>query len=117
MSNILTTTRSLLKIPPINLNKQKDKTMTSLNNQEYRAARLAEHHAKYGALVTPSIISLVEDRIGVERIKNSTDEHFNDIPLREWDHLAKFIDMSGPLATKVCIFKAAARVIKARVEQ
>lgn len=52
--------------------------------------------------------------------KNSTDKHMNDIPLRKWDSL-RIYPRDGAmkecgdyltLAGKVCIAKAAARMIK-----
>ncbi len=37
--------------------------------------------------VTEGMVQTVFIAIGVERIKNSSDKHLNDIPLREWDSL------------------------------
>lgn len=45
----------------------------------------AHHRAYYAQFVTPGVRSLVKSRFGVERLTASRDEHFNDIPLAEWD--------------------------------
>lgn len=45
------------------------------------------HQEYYSQFITPKIKQLVEAEIGIDRIKSSKDEHFNDIPLARWDHL------------------------------
>lgn len=92
------------------------------------------HDEYFEQFVTPYLRATVAKRIGAARIKKSTDEHFNDIPLKEWDSLAnQIVDWSLlalaegttyaaarirplrviSLAAKVCTLKAAARLIKA----
>lgn len=90
------------------------------------ADRAAAHRRYYAQFVTPYVLSLVRARIGVDRIKASTDRHFNDIPLRLWDQLhpalvqgvanigAK-INGAGfgvSLSDIVCVAKEAAKQIK-----
>ena len=90
------------------------------------------HHAYYSQFVNNSIIGLVKSRIGVDRIKDSKNEWFNDIPLKEWDNLhnsccammnrkkalqaVPIKDKPGffnwSLSDSVCTHKAAARIIK-----
>jgi hypothetical protein len=78
------------------------------------------HAEYYGQLVNDSLIRCVSERIGVDAIKASSDEHFNDIPLGRWDSLAASIPgmVTLPegefwsLSTVVCVAKAAARQIK-----
>lgn len=85
------------------------------------------HRQFYGQFVTPGIIREVEDRIGVSRLYDSQDPHFNDIPLGRWDGLgvwlqgvaAKKILATGDvptLAGGVCIAKEAARQILDRAK-
>lgn len=77
-------------------------------------------HAEYYAqFVTPGITARVSSRIGIERLKQSTDQHLNDIPLGTWDNLfdgapmevTKRLRECGDYPTKaglVCIAKTAA---------
>ncbi len=46
------------------------------------------HEVYYGQFVTPTVVALVEGRIGLDRVRASTDQAFNDIPLHLWDRLA-----------------------------
>lgn len=83
--------------------------------------------------VTDQTIQVVKNRIGENKICNSIDTHFNDIPLKLWDRLdyaiKRTIDMKKwklancpkyigtskfiwSLSDTVCISKAAARIIK-----
>ena len=39
----------------------------------------------YNQFVDQKVITLVVDMIGADKILNSTDKHFNDIPLADWD--------------------------------
>jgi hypothetical protein len=83
-----------------------------------------DHDTYYGQFVSSAIVELVADSIGVDRIRASTDEHMNDIPLRDWDQLETGIGLlvhkdhrkkSGEgwsSSTAVCIAKAAARRIQ-----
>lgn len=72
------------------------------------------HSEYYAQWATGYIHSLVKSSIGEEAIKNSQDEHFNDIPLQVWDKLAQFVSYfpDNSLATRVCILKEAARQIR-----
>jgi hypothetical protein len=81
------------------------------------------HRQFYGQFVTPYVREFVRAHIGEARIKASTDEHFNDIPLHLWDRLdynmramceQKLRDAGDfwSLSATVCIAKEAARQIK-----
>lgn len=82
------------------------------------------HHDYYIAVARTAGISIPNDMI--ESIKNSKDEHFNDIPLKEWDMLAinsrhslnQALKMHGDtgftLACGVCSFKALAEEIRSK---
>ena len=88
------------------------------------------HHEYYSQFVTPAILKAVHLKLK-DQIKNSTDPHFNDIPLRDWDHLTlnMRLTMNVPLREKmeecgdfytlaggVCILKAAATRLKKEYE-
>lgn len=45
------------------------------------------HREYYGQFVTPYVLQLVANSIGLDKIKASKDPHFNDIPLQEWDRI------------------------------
>lgn len=81
------------------------------------------HDEYYGQFVTKGIIQYIGTSIGDERIKKSTDPHFNDIPLGEWDRLhgtmiylcGKQLKESGgfnALCDTVCVAKRAAKEIR-----
>jgi hypothetical protein len=79
------------------------------------------HRAYYGQFVNHNTIKQVVRHIGADRIKASTNPHFNDIPLEEWDNLTKFLIIAKPfksvgdyttLAGLVCVAKEAARQFK-----
>lgn len=90
----------------------------------------AAHRKYYAQFVTPAVLFHVASFIGKDRIFNSTDEHFNDIPLHEWDRLEPFVKQAcntrkiqeannypkgkfpWSLSDAVCIAKQAARMIK-----
>ena len=76
----------------------------------------------YSQFVTETTINFVDIGLG-NRIVNSTDPHFNDIELRYWDSLApivlikksyKDLGLWDCLASRVCILKQAARILKER---
>lgn len=79
------------------------------------------HAEYYGQFVTERTRQAVARAIGADWIRNSTDPHFNDIPLHLWDRLTASLpavsiasvgdDWSTP-AGLVCIAKEAARQIK-----
>jgi len=72
----------------------------------------------YSQFVTQGTIDTVSSLIGEERIKNSKCDHFNDIPLKEWDRLPCYalgLSEAGEtrtLGVMVCINKAAAKTIR-----
>lgn len=84
------------------------------------------HAEYYEQFVSPGLKNLIRLRIGFERIKNSKDPHFNDIPLKEWDNLQCSVRSyaesalriaNGPaagvsLSDYVCVAKAAAKMIR-----
>jgi hypothetical protein len=83
------------------------------------------HNEYYGQFVTDSIIRSVKSFIGEDRIRNSTDPHFNDIPLHLWDRLSDSMKSQltifdeyedgkkyYSLCSGVCTLKQAARMIK-----
>lgn len=94
------------------------------------------HDAYYSQFVTPEVRAIVARCIGAGRIRASTDPHFNDIPLREWDAIIGFTDGPQPrvatslgvrtaleaagdsvsASTLTCVMKAAARQIKEGVQ-
>lgn len=99
-------------------------------------ARECSFQAYYGQFATPAVQSLVRGRIGLKRIMASTDESFNDIPLREWDAMHGTLPDSViralcesnsstyangakvySLSDTVCVVKAAARLIKDNMAQ
>lgn len=54
---------------------------------DYMAGRIS-HEDYYSQFVTPAILETVAKSIGRDRIKASTDPHFNDIPLHLWDRVS-----------------------------
>lgn len=88
------------------------------------------HQEFYIQFVTSSIRKLVETKFG-DRIRRSTNEWFNDIPLKEWDFLADITfrtmnreawraavcphldrGLLWSMSDNVCILKAAAQEIR-----
>lgn len=81
------------------------------------------HAEYYGQFVTPGILSAVEKSFGKETLKAAfaENEHFNtqSTPLARWDGMAVSLPFPSlkpygdylTLAGKVCILKAAARII------
>lgn len=89
--------------------------------QQSRDNGPAAHRAYYGQFVNQNTINQVVRHIGAQRIKNSTNPHFNDIPLKEWDNLSNFLLLArsfksvgdyATLAGLVCVAKEAARQFK-----
>lgn len=95
--------------------------MTTRTRTQYHAQECT-HHEYYIQFATPALRRAVATKIGVERIKSSTDPYMNDIPLADWDRLpvalyynAQRMKQAGDYLTKagaVCIAKAIAREIK-----
>jgi hypothetical protein len=100
-------------------------------NKEYMAGPLTQetHNAFYAQFVTANLRNYVSRIIGKERIINSADPHFNDIPLKQWDAMDArhymnmqawkianaYNDRSGywwSMSNNVCVLKAAALQIK-----
>lgn len=92
------------------------------SRQDYLDKRCT-HEEYYTQYVTKGVLSTVARVISTDRIKKSTDEHFNDIPLYHWDtvlipcpanvawamrHRGDFSTLAG----MVCIAKEAARQIR-----
>lgn len=83
-----------------------------------QAAKL--HRRYYGQFVDDRVRALVQGHFGLARLVESTDPHFNDIPLSAWDRLAGSLpwdtdkrlreqgDCLSPMAA-TCILKEAAR--------
>lgn len=97
-----------------------------LTRRDYIYSRCS-HRDYYSQFVTESVRDYVERKIGLETIQNSTDEWFNDIPLKRWDMIAYNLRMivddqtlieaqeGWCLSTSCCIAKEAARQIRERV--
>jgi hypothetical protein len=80
----------------------------------------AAHRRYYGQFVNNGTKYRVLSHIGLERLLRSTNPHFNDIPLHEWDKLVPQLPGSGgftkagdyyTLSNGVCLAKEAARQI------
>ena len=85
------------------------------------------HQEFYEQMVTDKIKEGVRKSIGLPNIMKSTCEHFNDIPLSFWDTLGWSLSDSidsqiktasdhPSLAGRVCVVKAAARMLKREQE-
>jgi hypothetical protein len=81
------------------------------------------HRKYYGQFVTSEVKGLVTSRIGLDRLRASSDPYFNDIPLEEWDRLTHSLPSSvhsmmkeagdsATLAGGVPVLKEAARQVK-----
>lgn len=93
---------------------------TLITRKEYMANHFT-HEQYYAQFVTPQVMQSVQFIIGTNRVTNSINECFNDIPLEEWDRipisraifdLLKDAGDSLTPATSVCIAKAAAKQIR-----
>lgn len=88
--------------------------------KDYVHDRKCSHREYYAQFVNDNTKQYVSRVIGVDKILNSTDEHFNDIALRNWDCLTglplnSIYEQVGDyhtLGNQVCIAKEAARQIK-----
>lgn len=89
--------------------------------QQSRDNGQAAHREYYGQFVNENTISQVVRCIGADRIKNSTNPHFNDIELKKWDDLTRFLIIAKPfkavgdiatLTGLVCVAKEAAMQFK-----
>lgn len=84
----------------------------------------ATHDQYYSQFVDHDTKQYVKSSIGLDKILASNDEHFNDIPLKRWDCCCVSIEAIEMLKAagdtwsqsgRVCIAKAAARIIKGEV--
>lgn len=92
-----------------------------MTRQEYMSASRedapAAHRAYYSQFVNQRTIDAVVRAIGADKLLASTDPHFNDIPLPEWDNLVRYLPLAASLRAAgdyltlgggVCIAKEAA---------
>lgn len=96
--------------------------MSIITRKQYLNGEVSHHD--YYAQFGKHLVSLVGSRFGIDRIKASTDPHFNDIPLNKWDNLAITVRMTVgrmlaeangggvSLSDCVCSAKAAAQIIR-----
>ena len=98
-----------------NFKSRKKPIQTKFSRSEYLDGQV-DHQKYYGQMVTQSIIQSVVSSIGVDKILDSKDEHFNDIPLSKWDKATRTFDVnrwpegdSPSQAGLVCVAKAGAR--------
>jgi hypothetical protein len=89
----------------------------------------ATHRAYYGQFVTDGLRAFIAARVGIERLRASTDEHFNDIPLALWDSFAGVVASYAGRAIReaqgyghslsdcVCTAKEAARQVTEEAAQ
>jgi hypothetical protein len=93
-----------------------------MNDPRRLTQGMAVHREYYAQFVTQEIRQIVERQIGFGPLKDSTDEHFNDIPLLWWDSVGHHIRWlvedqlkeAGDSVTKstlVCVAKEAGRQI------
>lgn len=82
----------------------------------------ATHEAYYGQFINETVKLRLLQGIGRDRILNSLDVHFNDIPTRDWDLLPACASMAVEMKStgtflsqvdKTCIYKEAARQLRA----
>jgi hypothetical protein len=59
---------------------------TGFSREQYLRQE-CDHDTFYAQFVTDGVVYVVLSAIGKERIIKSTNPHFNDIPLAEWDRL------------------------------
>lgn len=79
------------------------------------------HEQYYSQFVDFDTKQYVKSRIGLDKILKSNDEHFNDIPLKNWETCCVSVEAvealkaagdTWSLSGRVCIAKAAAKIIK-----
>lgn len=106
-----------------------------ITRKEYLENSSELHHKYYMQFVNTATVSHVKKCIGLDNILNSQNEHFNDIPLWEWDacigwagsrfilrhpllpyNQEKLVEAHGnryySCSDMICIAKAAASYIK-----
>ena len=62
-------------------------------NRKQYMDKECSHDEYYGQFVTASLCHTVSSAVGEDKIKRSTDPHFNDISLDQWDSLNGLIRM------------------------
>jgi len=100
-----------------------DKNLVSYSRKDYMDRKVT--HQEYYFQFGKHLIDYVQSIIGKDRIINSTDPHFNDIPLKLWDDMEDSIRMmvgrkigeangTGGLSLSdtVCAAKSAAKHIR-----
>ena len=109
----------MVKIKAHHANHNQPKGKNMFTRAQYMNNEIT-HRQYYGQFVTPSIKKSIIERIGFERIVNSEDEHFNDIPLELWDRIGTPADVCEKMreagdfwtmAGACCINKEAAKQI------
>ena len=93
-----------------------------ITRREYLENSKELHTAYYLQFATTETKKQVLYNIGSDRIENSGNKYFNDIPLSEWDRLSGFMvfnktlcmEVNGQvsLSDRVCILKAVAENIR-----
>jgi len=108
--------------------KELDEMGVKFTRKDYLEGRVG-HQEYYEQFVTPEVIGAVLMRIGKQAILNSRDPHFNDIHLHKWGEagteMYRGVALSNmftqnpetavpslSLSDKVCVEKAAARMIR-----
>lgn len=79
--------------PPAPQPKPEPPALTGFTREQYMRQECT-HDEFYAQFVTDSVVYLVVSAIGKESIIASTDPHFNDIPLAEWDRLKDSVRQS-----------------------
>jgi hypothetical protein len=94
-----------------------------ITRQQYLSSPSSLHHEYFLQFSNPVIRGILKRSIfdSDKKLKESTDPHFNDIPLKWWDDIANFIapyinntklvelGEINSLSTRVCILKAIAQ--------
>lgn len=83
------------------------------------------HRAYYGQFLNEGLCNRIAKEIGQDRLRNSRDWAFNDIPLRDWDRLAYLVSFlepqvreaggTFPLSVITCLLKEGGRLWLERV--
>lgn len=84
----------------------------------WRKASMAHHRAYYAQFVSKHTIRSVVNFIGEDKLRASTDDHLNDIPMALWDSATIQLPMACTFKSRgdyltnagaVCVAKEAAR--------
>lgn len=101
-------------------------TIKNYSRKDYMSG-ICTHKEYYGQFFSEGLCNAIVNRIGPEKILNSTNPHLNDIPLALWDKLAdlvksytekhfRAVNSCMSLSDCVCIAKTIAHVWKERQE-